>query len=90
MLLRLPTVLSRAFFSRPRSWARLGSFQSVGSSSAALTSVRRPNLASKSKIPPQVFAAGLQVRKLGFEGVEKFGFHGRFSAIRKTLDYTPR
>jgi hypothetical protein len=34
----VPTTVSSAFFSRPSSWARLGSFQTAGFSSAALTS----------------------------------------------------
>jgi hypothetical protein len=40
------TTVSRLRFSRPSSWARLGSFQTFGFSSAALTSFRRRALRS--------------------------------------------
>jgi hypothetical protein len=40
------TTASRDFFSRPSSWARFGSFQTLGSSSAAFTSLRRFALTS--------------------------------------------
>jgi len=40
------TTVSSAFFSRPSSWARLGSFQTAGFSSAALTSFSRSALRS--------------------------------------------
>ena len=46
------TTPSSAFFSLPSSCARLGSFQTVGSSSQALTVLSLSDLASKSKIPP--------------------------------------
>jgi hypothetical protein len=46
------TTPSSDFFSLPSSWAFFGSFQTEGSSSDALTVLRRSNLASKSKIPP--------------------------------------
>jgi hypothetical protein len=35
------TTVSSDFFSRPSSWAFFGSLQTAGSSSAALTSLRR-------------------------------------------------
>jgi hypothetical protein len=40
------TTLSSDFFSLPSSWAFLGSFQTVGSSSDALTVLRRSAFAS--------------------------------------------
>jgi len=40
------TTVSRVFFSRPSSWARFGSFQTFGFSSAALTSFRRSDFRS--------------------------------------------
>ena len=40
------TTVSNDFFSRPSSWARFGSFQTFGFSSAALTSFRRRALRS--------------------------------------------
>jgi len=40
------TTASSDFFSRPRAWAFFGSFQTVGSSSAALTSLRRRDFSS--------------------------------------------
>ena len=43
---RTSTMSSSDFFSRPSSWAFLGSFQTLGSSSEALTVLRRSNLAS--------------------------------------------
>ncbi|CFN77576.1 Uncharacterised protein [Bordetella pertussis] len=43
---RVSTTSSRDFFSRPRSWACLGSFQMAGSSSSAFTTCRRSDLAS--------------------------------------------
>jgi hypothetical protein len=42
----VPTTVSSDFFSRPSSWARLGSFQTAGFSSAALTSFSRRALRS--------------------------------------------
>ena len=45
-VLSVTTTPSRAFFSLPNSWAFLGSFQTVGSSSDALTVLRRSDLAS--------------------------------------------
>jgi hypothetical protein len=42
----VPTTMSSARFSRPSSWARLGSFQTFGFSSAALTSFSRSALRS--------------------------------------------
>jgi len=42
----VPTTVSSAFFSRPSSCARLGSFQTEGFSSAALTSFSRNALRS--------------------------------------------
>ena len=55
------TMPSSCFFSRPSSWAFLGSFQTCGSSSDALTVLRRSDLASKSKIPPEGCGAGGEV-----------------------------
>jgi hypothetical protein len=40
------TTVSSVFFSRPSSWARFGSFQTAGFSSAALTSFSRSALRS--------------------------------------------
>jgi hypothetical protein len=42
----VPTTVSSAFFSRPSSCARFGSFQTAGFSSAALTSFSRSALRS--------------------------------------------
>jgi hypothetical protein len=53
----------------------LGSFQTVGSSSAALTVLRRSDLASKSKIPPEILGAGLQVLQGGADEVDAFCVH---------------
>jgi hypothetical protein len=70
------TTVSSAFFSRPSAWAFLESFQTVGSSSAALTSLRRRDFSSKSKIPPEVLRAVAQIGQLGAQGVDEFDVHG--------------
>jgi hypothetical protein len=61
----------------PSSWAFFGSFQTVGSSSDALTVLRRSDLASKSKIPPEFLGPGAQVREGGADEVDAFCFHER-------------
>src|SRR6185295_2108381 len=69
------TTPSRILRSRPSSCARLGSFQSAGSSSLAATSARRRCLSSKSKIPPQFDAAGFDIGQTLSRGVDALGFH---------------
>jgi hypothetical protein len=69
------TTASSCFFSRPSSWAFLGSFQTAGSSSDALTVLRRSDLASKSKIPPEVGGTGLQIGERGADQVDAFCVH---------------
>jgi hypothetical protein len=71
----VPTMASRVFFSLPSSWARFWFSQSFGSSSSRFSASRRACFASKSKIPPQLGRAGLQVGERGGELVEAFGFH---------------
>jgi hypothetical protein len=83
MPVRVPTVPSSDFFSRPSSWARFGSFQMPGSANSFSTSARRFCLPSRSKIPPQLLRPLLQVGERGGELVEAFGFHGG-------LNYTAR
>jgi hypothetical protein len=68
----MPSRLAR---SRPSSWARGASFQTVGSSRILLTSARRVFLASKSKIPPEFCRSGGEIREGVFDLVELFGFH---------------
>jgi hypothetical protein len=53
----------------------LGSFQTAGSSRAAVTVLRRSDLASKSKIPPEVRGAHLQVFEAGTDQVDAFCVH---------------
>jgi hypothetical protein len=53
----------------------LGSFQTAGSSSSALTSLRRRDFSSQSKIPPELNGALSQVRDLCAEGVDVFDVH---------------
>jgi hypothetical protein len=53
----------------------LGSFQTCGSSSEALTVLRRSDLASKSKIPPESFGTGGEVGELCADGVDAFCVH---------------
>jgi hypothetical protein len=69
------TIASSDFFSLPRSWAFLGSFQTVGSSSSSFTCSSFSDFLSKSKIPPKFGFAGGQVGEQGGEGVDAFGFH---------------
>ncbi len=73
----MTTTPSSCFFSRPSSWAFLGSFQTCGSSSEATTVLRRSDLASKSKIPPEGCGAGGEVGQLGADLVDAFCFHVR-------------
>ena len=70
------TTPSSCFFSRPSSCARLGSSQTFGSSSPLTTVFSRSDLASKSKIPPQIGSALLQTCKEVGELIDAFGFHG--------------
>src|SRR5438046_1330453 len=69
------TVASRDFFSLPRSCARFGSFQTLGSVRSVSTSVRRFSLPSKSKIPPQLHRPFVQVRERRGDLIDAFGFH---------------
>jgi hypothetical protein len=69
------TIASSAFFSLPRSWARFGSFQTVGSSNSSLTCSSFSDFVSKSKIPPKFGFAGREIGEQGGEGVDAFGFH---------------
>ena len=72
----VPTTPSSALRSLPSSCARLGSSQIFGFSSSRVTSVRRTAFTSKSKIPPELGRALLQVRERGGDLVDAFGFHG--------------
>lgn len=69
------TMPSSCFFSLPSSWAFFGSFQTAGSSSDALTVLRRSDFASKSKIPPEIGRPGLQVLQGGADQVGAFCVH---------------
>src|SRR5206468_1898189 len=69
------TVASTDFFSLPRSCARLGSLQTLGSVRSVSTSVRRFCLPSKSKIPPQLRRPLIQVRERRRDLIDSFGFH---------------
>jgi hypothetical protein len=53
----------------------LGSFQTCGSSREALTVLRRSDLASKSKIPPECFGTGGEIDELAADLVDAFCFH---------------
>src|SRR4051812_17805388 len=70
------------FCSLPSSWAFFGSFQTEGSSSEALTVLRRSDLASKSKIPPEIGRPGLQVLQGGTDQVDAFCVHCSESLMR--------
>src|SRR5206468_8443963 len=69
------TVASTDFFSLPRSWARFGSLQTLGSVSSVSTSARRFCLPSKSKIPPQLGRPRSEVREHRGDLIDAFGFH---------------
>lgn len=69
------TTSSRERFSLPRACARLGSFQTAGSSSSALTSARRRDFSSQSKMSPELSGALSQVGDLGAQGVDAFDVH---------------
>ena len=73
------TTPSSIFFSRPSSWAFLGSSQTLGSSSEALTVLKRSDLASKSKIPPKFDGTNCEVGQSGANEVGAFCFHGASS-----------
>src|SRR5689334_17566130 len=73
----MTTTSSSCFFSLPSSWAFLGSFQTCGSSNDALTVLRRSDLASKSKIPPEGLGTGRQVGELAADLVDAFCVHVR-------------
>jgi hypothetical protein len=66
---------SSCFFSFESSWAFFGSFQTAGSSREALTVLRRSDLASKSKIPPEGFGARGEIGDLRADGVDVFCVH---------------
>src|SRR4029079_12255583 len=74
----VPTTVSSDLRSRPSSWARWLSLQNAGSSASLISSSRRARLVSKSKIPPQLGGALLQILELFGDGVDAFGFHGEF------------
>jgi hypothetical protein len=48
----------------------------AGSSASLISSSSRARLVSKSKIPPQLGGALLQILELFGDGVDAFGFHG--------------
>src|SRR5205085_11064110 len=70
------------FFSLESSCAFFWSFQTVGSSSEALTVLRRSDFASKSKIPPEGLRAGGEIGQLRADRVDAFCVH--VVGIRKT------
>jgi hypothetical protein len=75
MAVIVPTMPSSAFFSLPSACARSGSSQTFGSSSSRVTSVSRPALTSKSKIPPHRLRAVGEAGERAGDLVELFGFH---------------
>ena len=74
---------SSALRSLPSSWARLASVHRAGSSESRITSSRRLRLASKSKIPPQLGGALIQVVQRVFHGVDAFCFHDLVAPTRR-------
>ena len=82
------TTPSSCFLSLPSSCARLGSFQMPGSSSALATATSRSDLASKSKIPPQIGSALLQSGKRVGYLIDLLGFHIRSIHSRRCTLYS--
>jgi len=76
------TVAATDFFSLPRSWARFGSLQTLGSVSSVSTSARRFCLPSKSKIPPQLGRPRSEVGERRGDLIDAFGFHMGLTAKR--------
>src|SRR4051812_21573379 len=76
---------SSCFFSRPSSWAFFGSFHTAGSSREALTVLRRSDLVSKSKIPPEGLRAGGEIGQLRADQVRAFCVHGSYPGKSRIL-----
>ena len=72
---RVSTTPSSIFFSLPSAWACFWSSQILGSSRIWLTSVRRRDLTSKSKIPPKRLLASQQIIQGITNQIELFSFH---------------
>ncbi len=70
------TTSSSGFFSRPSSWARLGSFQTFGSSSSLATSSRRCCLGIEVKDTSAARPGARAGRPAWRRSVELFRFHG--------------
>jgi hypothetical protein len=87
MPVRDSTIASSDFFSLPKSCARLGSSQTLGSSSSALTCSSFSDFRSKSKIPPKIYLAQVEILQQGGEGVETFGFHGFLASCKSARLY---
>src|SRR5712691_6171817 len=83
---RTRTVFSSCFFSRPSSWARLGSDQTSGFSSSRATSARRACLPSKSKIPPQLLRPRVQAGERRGDLIDAFGFHDGFARETRIIE----
>jgi hypothetical protein len=82
---RVRTMSSRDFFSLPSAWARWASSQTFGSSSSREISSSFDARPSKSKIPPQVGLALLEVGETVGDGVEAFGFHGELFRAKRAF-----
>ena len=83
---RTRTMFSSCFFSRPSSWARLGSDQTSGFSSSLATSARRACLPSKSKIPPQLLRPRVQAGERRGDLIDAFGFHDGFARETRIIE----
>jgi hypothetical protein len=70
------TTFSSAFFSRPSSCARAGSFQMSAVSNSRFRTSSRFFFRSKSKIPPEFGGPLAQVADEGIDLIQAFGFHG--------------
>ena len=86
----VPTTPSSSFFSRPSSCARSGLSQTFGSSSSRSTDARRSAFTSKSKIPPKLARAILEIGERIGEGIDVFGFHGDPGWREAIGDYSVR
>jgi hypothetical protein len=84
----MTTMPSSCFFSLESSWAFFGAFQTAGSSREALTVLRRSDLASKSKIPPERLRARGEIGQLRADQVDAFCVH--VVVVREKADFRTR
>ena len=79
------TMVSREERSRPSSWARVGSSQTLGSASSSSTSASRSLRLAKSKIPPKHVGARLDIFQFLYQGVDLKHFTGPVNEKRPRI-----